>query len=98
MKSLPPSTPLETVSVRLRGKLQGVGYRQAAVRQGHLLGVRGWVQALPDGDVIAMVQGTPDQVDRMLEWMRRGPPHARITDFESEVEYTGRRFDRFEQL
>ncbi|VVE30121.1 acylphosphatase [Pandoraea capi] len=98
MKSLSTSASLETVSVRLRGKIQGVGYRQAAVREGHLIGVRGWVQALPEGDILAMVQGTPDQVDKMLEWMRHGPPGARVTDFESEVAYTGRRFDRFEQL
>ncbi|MBN4667968.1 acylphosphatase [Pandoraea nosoerga] len=98
MKSLPPASSLETVAVRLRGKITGVGYRQAAVREGHLIGVRGWVQALPEGDIVAMVQGTPDQVDKMLEWMRHGPPGARVTDFESEVEYTSRRFDRFEQL
>ncbi|VVE57585.1 acylphosphatase [Pandoraea aquatica] len=92
------SASLETVAVRLRGKIQGVGYRHAAVREGHLIGVRGWVQALPEGDILAVVQGTPDQVDKMLEWMRRGPPGAHVMEFESEVEYTGRRFDRFEQL
>ncbi|MCI3203425.1 MULTISPECIES: acylphosphatase [Pandoraea] len=98
MKSLSTRPTRDTVSVRLRGKIQGVGYRQAAVREGHLIGVRGWVQALPEGDILAMVQGTPDQVDKMLEWMRHGPPGARVTDFESEVAYIGRRFDRFEQL
>lgn len=98
MKSISSSASLETVAVRLRGNITGVGYRQAAVREGHLIGVRGWVQALPEGDILAVVQGTPDQVDKMLEWMRHGPPGARVTDFESEVEYTSRRFDRFQQL
>ncbi|GAB3626787.1 acylphosphatase [Pandoraea terrae] len=98
MKKLPPSTLLETVSVRITGKIHGVGYRQAAVRHGHMLGVRGWIQALPDGTIIGMVQGTPDQVDLMLEWMRRGPPDARVSEVTSEVAYTYRRFDRFEQL
>lgn len=90
--------PLETVSVRVRGQVQGVGYRAATVRRGHLLGVRGWVQNAPDGSVEAMLQGTPDQIDRMLEWMGKGPPHAVVREITHQPEYIERRFQRFEQL
>jgi acylphosphatase len=88
---------LETHFVHITGHVQGVGYRAATVRQAHMLGVRGWVRNMPDGAVHAMVQGTPDQVDHMLEWMRRGPPHAQVDSLETQREYTERRFDRFEQ-
>lgn len=91
------SAALETYFVHVTGHVQGVGYRASTVRQAHLLGVRGWVRNMPDGAVHAMVQGTPDQVDHMLEWMRRGPPHAQVDALESRREYTDRRFDRFEQ-
>lgn len=33
----------ETLYVRVIGKVQDVGFRAAAVRQAHMLGVRGWV-------------------------------------------------------
>ncbi len=88
---------IETYFVRVKGHVQGVAYRASTVRQGHLLGVHGWVRNMADGSVEAMVQGTPDQVDRMLEWMRRGPPHARVDEVESRREYIDQRFKRFEQ-
>lgn len=90
--------PLETLLVTVRGKVQGVGYRHATVRHAHMLGVTGWVQNLPDGTVEALVQGTPDQVDRMLEWMRRGPPAAVVQDLEAERQFIDKRYGRFEQV
>ncbi|WP_144637004.1 acylphosphatase [Bordetella genomosp. 13] len=90
--------PLETVLVTIRGKVQGVGYRHATVRRAHMLGVTGWVQNLEDGTVEALVQGTPDQVDHMLEWLRRGPPAAVVTDLETQRDFGEKRYGRFEQL
>ena len=97
MKTHSDKTPLETVSVHITGRVQGVGYRLATVRRGHMIGVRGWVRNLDDGSVEALVQGTPDQVDLMLEWLRQGPPGARVEEIVSKVEFIDRRYDRFEQ-
>lgn len=88
---------LETISVHITGKVQGVGYRLATVRRAHLIGAHGWVRNNADGSVEAMVQGTPDQVDQMLEWLRRGPPQARVDELTSERQFIERRFGRFEQ-
>jgi acylphosphatase len=56
------------------------------------------VQNLPDGTVEALIQGTPDQIDRMLEWMRRGPPAAVVTDLDAQRQFTDKRYGRFEQI
>jgi acylphosphatase len=88
---------IETYHVRVTGRVQGVGYRWSAVRHAHMIGVRGWVRNLDDGSVEAMVQGPPDQVDRMLEWMRQGPPGAKVLELASERQFIDRRFERFEQ-
>jgi len=88
---------VETYYVHVRGVVQGVGFRHATVRQAHALGVTGWVANLADGSVEAMLQGPANQIDRMLEWMRRGPPSARVTDFFSEERKVDKRFARFEQ-
>jgi acylphosphatase len=88
---------VETYNVRVQGRVQGVGYRNSTVRRAHELGIGGWVQNMEDGTVEAVIQGPPDQVDRMLEFMRRGPPAARVTELESERSYAERRYDRFEQ-
>jgi acylphosphatase len=97
MRHSSPAASLETVHVRVTGRVQGVGYRLSTVRRAHMIGVRGWVRNNDDGSVEAMVQGTPDQVDAMLEWLRQGPPAARVADLTSEVQYLDKRFDRFEQ-
>lgn len=97
MPAFSHDTALETHSIRIQGRVQGVGYRAAAVRQAHLVGVRGWVRNVEDGSVEAIVQGSPDQVDLMLEWMRRGPPAARVTSLDSQREPDDRRFGHFEQ-
>ncbi len=93
-----PDPHIESLLVTIHGKVQGVGYRHATVRRAHMLGVTGWVQNLPDGTVEALVQGTPDQVDQMLEWMRRGPPAAVVNELDTERRYLDKRYGRFEQV
>ncbi|AUL48936.1 acylphosphatase [Bordetella trematum] len=88
---------IETVFITVHGKVQGVGYRHATVRRAHMVGVTGWVQNMEDGTVQAMVQGTADQVDLMLEWMRRGPPAAQVSELESRREHTDKRYKHFAQ-
>jgi len=87
----------ETYYVRVRGTVQGVGFRHATVRQAHALGIRGYVANMEDGSVEAVIQGTANQVDRMLSWLRRGPPAARVTEVASEERSTEKRYERFQQ-
>lgn len=98
MKKLAPETDVETLSVRVTGKVQGVGFRMAAVRQAHSLGVAGWVRNLEDGAVEALLQGPHDRIDEMLSWLRVGPPAARVDEIESQEVQEDRHYDRFEQI
>jgi acylphosphatase len=47
------------------------------------LGVTGWVRNRSDGTVEAMVHGRPEDVARILDWCRQGPPGARVTSLEA---------------
>lgn len=98
MKSLVRDHVLETLAVRITGRVQGVGFRAAAVRQAHMLGVTGWVRNDPDGSVQTLLQGPHDQIDRMLSWLLVGPPGARVDEVDSHAQDTERRYDRYEQL
>ncbi|AOK32701.1 acylphosphatase [Burkholderia singularis] len=88
---------IETYYVRVRGIVQGVGFRHATVREAHALGLRGWVTNLDDGSVEAMIQGPAPQIDRMLAWFRHGPPAARVTEVTFDERVAHKRFERFQQ-
>jgi acylphosphatase len=90
--------PLETRLVRVRGRVQGVGYRHACVQQARALGVTGWVRNRMDDSVEAMLQGTPRQLTQMCDWMRDDMPAALVEDMDvTDVRPPFPRFDRFEQ-
>lgn len=88
---------IETYYVRVRGVVQGVGFRHATVREAHALKLRGLVANLEDGSVEAMIQGSAAQIDRMLAWLRHGPPAARVTEVTFEERHTDKRYERFQQ-
>ena len=71
-----------TRKIRVSGRVQGVGYRDALRAEAERLGVRGWVRNRLDGSVEALLQGNHDSVKRLIDWARRGPPAARVSGLE----------------
>jgi acylphosphatase len=68
--------------IRLRGRVQGVGFRYALRREAQRNGVRGWVRNRADGSVEALLQGDAEAVARLVQWARGGPPAARVETLE----------------
>jgi acylphosphatase len=85
--------------VRVRGRVQGVGFREACVRHARSLGVTGWVRNRGDGSVEALLQGSPRQLADMHAWLRDGVPAARVDDLRIEpAQHPVSRFHRFDRL
>jgi acylphosphatase len=66
--------------VTVYGRVQGVWYRESCRREAVSAGVAGWVRNNADGTVEALLEGEAPAVERVLAWMRRGPPGAVVTD------------------
>ena len=65
---------------RIRGRVQGVGFRYYAERQARRLGVTGWVQNLPNGEVEICAEGDEPSLERLIAWCHEGPPSAAVDD------------------
>ena len=93
----PPSNrPAERLEATVRGRVQGVGYRYFVLRIAGRQGLTGWVANQPDGSVRCVVEGPPDELDRIETWLRDGPPGAVVDAVQAvRMPATGR-FDRFE--
>lgn len=70
--------------LRIHGIVQGVGYRNALHAQARHLGLAGWVRNRSDGSVEALVAGSQQNVEALIEWARRGPPAARVSKVDWE--------------
>ena len=77
----------DTVRCRVvvRGRVQGVFFRDTVRRRADAAGVAGWVVNRPDGAVEAVFEGPPGAVGELVEFCRHGPKRAEVTGFE----YTG---------
>ncbi|EXB22444.1 hypothetical protein L484_002169 [Morus notabilis] len=75
-----PST--KTVRVVVKGRVQGVFYRNWTIDNANELGLKGWVRNRRDGSVEALFSGNPNSVEEMQQRCRRGPPAAVITGLE----------------
>ena len=70
----------------VRGRVQGVFFRDSTRRRAESLGVAGWVANRADGAVEAVFEGNAEDVDSMVRFAREGPGRAEVTDVEVHEE------------
>jgi acylphosphatase len=84
-------------NLRITGRVQGVGFREAMVERANQLGVRGWVRNRSDGSVEAVIAGEEAQVRAMVDWAHRGPAGAQVESVQlNELTSPGVMMSRFE--
>jgi acylphosphatase len=84
------------VHVVVSGRVQGVWFRGETQQVARDAGVGGWVRNLPDRRVEAVLQGNRAAVEKVLDFMRTGPPGARVTDIAVAWRPPGEIFHGFE--
>jgi len=62
----------------IRGRVQGVGFRDSLVGQARRAGVAGWVRNRGYDAVEAVLRGPPQAVESVAAWAAVGPRSARV--------------------
>lgn len=68
----------------VHGRVQGVWFRETTRRRAETRGVFGWVRNREDGAVEAWLEGAPDEVEALVDFLRLGPPAAEVERVEVE--------------
>jgi len=66
-------------SLRIEGRVQGVGFRWWTVGEARRLGLRGWARNRADGSVEVLAIGESAAIDALEAACRAGPPAAQVT-------------------
>lgn len=79
----------------ITGRVQGVWFRKYTEEKANELGIKGWVKNTPDGNVLVVAQAEKKDLDTFIDYLKIGPPMARVNKiFTSEMNVLGD-FDNF---
>ena len=79
----------------IRGRVQGVGFRDFAQRAAAQLGVSGYARNLDDGRVEVYAVGTPEQLSELAGLLWTGPRFSSVRGVE-EQEAAVQQYDTFQ--
>jgi acylphosphatase len=88
----------ERASLRavVRGRVQGVGFRDFVWRRARFLGLTGYVRNLPDGRSVEVVaEGEREALEQLLDYLREGPRGARVDAVDAEWGQPSDRYPNF---
>ena len=72
--------PQVRATLIIKGRVQGVFYRQSTKETAQSHNVSGWVRNLPNGNVEAVLEGLEQDVEHVIAWCWDGPPTANVED------------------
>ena len=66
------------IRIIVKGKVQGVYFREFTKRKALSLGLKGTVRNLSDGSVEIFAGGKSDRLEELKEWVWEGSPYSRV--------------------
>ena len=63
----------------VKGRVQGVWFRDSTRREAERLGIDGYAKNLDDGDVEVLVTGSAEAIIELEDWLQHGPRLAKVS-------------------
>ena len=71
---------MKTIRVKIKGLIQGLGFRNYIKSEADKLGLHGHVRNLETGEVEVMIEGKDELVNEMLLVCKKGAPHSEVKE------------------
>jgi acylphosphatase len=84
------------IHVFVSGRVQGVFFRAFTQEKALENGLTGWVKNLRDGRVEAVLEGEKEEVERVIQALRLGPPHSDVEEVRVQHEDFLDEFKKFQ--
>ncbi len=78
------------IIIKVKGKVQGVGFRYHTQKKANELGIKGFVKNEYDGSVYIEASGEADYIDQFVNWCYKGSNWAMVENVEiseNKIEY-----------
>lgn len=80
----------KSIRIYIDGTVQGIFFREFVKENAEKYNVKGFVRNLDNGKVEAFLEGTSEDVEKVVEICKKGPKHAQIRNVEiKEEKYQG---------
>lgn len=89
-------TPMKQAHIIVTGKVHGVFFRATTRDKARQLGLKGFVRNLVTGDVEVVAQGEQQDLYKLLEFCRQGPPGAEVEGIDIEYKDVKENFNGFD--
>jgi len=73
------------IKALVSGRVQGVFFRDSTRQLATRLGITGYAINLPDGRVEVLACGNENDLDKLIQWLEKGPEMAKVTDLKIEI-------------
>lgn len=88
---------MKTIRLKIAGLVQGVTFRKFIADEAKKLELKGHVRNLDSGEVEVVLEGAPENVDKMIPICKKGAPHSNVKSVDTqEMNHIG--FDDFKVL
>ncbi|HUW43461.1 MAG TPA: acylphosphatase [Bacillota bacterium] len=68
----------KSVRLYIEGLVQGVFFRSFVKENAERYDVKGFIRNLEDGRIEIFLEGNPDNVNKVMELVKKGPKHSQI--------------------
>jgi acylphosphatase len=75
---------MQTMQIKITGRVQGVFFRQGAQEKAIDLGIKGTVRNCEDDSVEIIATGSTEQLDKLIAWCWHGPPRAVVVNVKKQ--------------